>query len=111
MVTDGRLDGSVSVDHKGRLVTRLFDTACYAALVVCCAWMLATGCTARPEAREPERGETRHCFRLRFAFDGRSQAAIACAESIGLCRNAQARAMKWGAMMGAEQVGACKEER
>jgi len=94
-------------------MTAWLDRIFWALLAICTAGMLAMqcGCSQRPEAREPTRVEARHCFRLTFRFDGRDQAGLACGETVGLCENARARAMKWGAMMGAKEVGTCRSEK
>ena len=67
-------------------------------------------CSARPEAIEPVRAATPYCFRLTFAFSGHDEAGLACGASAKLCESARDRAMKWGSMMGANEVGACRRE-
>lgn len=69
-------------------------------------------CSPRPQALEPvAMTPTPHCFRLVFRFEGRDQAAMACAESPALCANAQRRASRWGGAMGAKEVGQCQSTR
>lgn len=71
--------------------------------------LVATVCCApKPRVMEPAVVETPHCFRLRFRFDGRSESALACASSAALCRNAQSRAVKFGGLMKATEVGQCR---
>ncbi len=73
--------------------------------------LVATVCCApRPQAREPEAAPVPFCFRLRFSFDGKSESALACASSAALCRNAQSRAVKYGGLMQATEVGQCRNE-
>jgi hypothetical protein len=91
-------------------MTHLFDTITHAALVVCCAWMLATGCTARPQAREPERGETPWCVSMRLKFDGESESGRVCASRLAVCQNVRSRAVRFGGAAGLTEVGECLSE-
>jgi hypothetical protein len=65
-------------------------------------------CAARPQAAEPPVAPTPWCFRLVFAFNGKPESAVACGESLALCQNAQRRAVKFGGLMGAREVGRCQ---
>lgn len=65
-------------------------------------------CAARPVVVEPAASPTPHCFALSFAFNGKTETAVACASSAALCANAQRRAVKFGGMMGAREVGQCR---
>lgn len=73
--------------------------------------MALIACAPRPRAVEPARSPTPFCFALRFAFSGKTESAVACASSASLCENAQRRAVRFGGMMGAREVGNCKESR
>jgi hypothetical protein len=67
-------------------------------------------CAPRPHVAEPVRAETPFCFRLSFAFNGRTESAVACASTAALCTNAQARAVRFGGLMQAKEVGRCRNE-
>jgi hypothetical protein len=69
-------------------------------------------CAARPVVVEPvATSPTPHCFALSFAFNGKTETAVACASSAALCANAQRRAVKFGGMMGAREVSTCHVAR
>lgn len=69
---------------------------------------LECGCAARPEAREPVQAVTPWCVAMQLSFDGKQESGVACASTLAVCQNVQARAIRFGSMAKITQVGACR---
>lgn len=67
-------------------------------------------CASLPQVTEPKREATPWCFRLSLAWNGRTEAGLACGSTRNVCESVQRRAVRWGGVAGLRQVGACGRE-
>jgi hypothetical protein len=70
--------------------------------------LLAACCAAPRAMAAPSPAPTPWCFAVSLAWDGRTEAGLACGSTLDVCQSAQRRALRWGGMGGVRGVGPCR---
>jgi hypothetical protein len=73
--------------------------------------LLLAACAPRPAVVEPAASPTPHCFSVRLAWDGKTEAGLACGSTADVCESVRRRAARWGGAAGIKEVGSCKRDR